>query len=485
LRHRIEAELERDQRGPRFGFAPVIALVAAAAVVIAAVLGVSAYRRSMTAEPATTVSPAPTSSTSSSTPGPSPTGSSTGSSTAGPPTQELNVRALSDGETTTLRKACEKQQAKDERTPANAKPVYARYERWASFDGPGWNQSRVLISTLPATGAWICVDDVSDVLPDYVDEIAKGIPVYEVEGSVGSTATCEHRSNDTVYAEATFQMDGSVAQARVRLNRAGRPGPWQTTAPLGGYVHFSIGLVGDDAWADSVTADYEFLDADGTPLEAMPVHDAVATDTPPVTRITEQLSTCGDMARRNSGTKAYQPPVNAAHGMTTCAALVAQAGANPGFDKRGWKLRLELPGPKVWGGVLSKDGQRFACSLAPTREVSAMVSDKPTTAESSFWFAVNPIDATGGSSFWAAGRVPGDVTSIEYVLPGEKSVPAQISADGYWMAMYHVDGKDLAQGTVSTWDPVRVTIKRSSGAPITYQIPFEENTMCNQVSHGC
>jgi hypothetical protein len=114
-----------------------------------------------------------------------------------------------------------------------------------------------------------------------------------------------------------------------------------------------------------------------------------------------------------------------------------------------------------------------------------VVPDKRTTAESGFWFAVNPIDANGGSSFWASGRVPAEVTSITYVLPSGDKVPAVISAEGYWMAMYHVDGKDLAAGSVSTWDPVRVSIKRSSGAPITYPIPFNEHTMCNQVSHGC
>ncbi len=344
-------------------------------------------------------------------------------------------------------------------------------------------------------GSWTVAEDLSSTVflevwrnrqrAVSVDEIAKGIPVYEVEGSVGSTATCEHRSNDTTYAEAIFQLDDWVALARVRLNRAGHPGPWQTATPFGGYVHFSIGLLGDDAWTESVTADYEFLDADGKLLAAMPVHDAVAKDTASVTRITEQLSTCGDMARRYSGTDGYQPPVDAKTGMTTCTGLAARAGADPSFDKREWKLQLELPGPKVWGGVLSKDGQQFACSLAPTREVGAVVPDKRTTAESGFWFAVNPIDANGGSSFWASGRVPAEVTSITYVLPSGDKVPAVISAEGYWMAMYHVDGKDLAAGSVSTWDPVRVSIKRSSGAPITYAIPFNEHTMCNQVYHGC
>ena len=64
-------------------------------------------------------------------------------------------------------------------------------------------------------------------------------------------------------------------------------------------------------------------------------------------------------------------------------------------------------------------------------------------------------------------------------------MPATIGADGSWMAMYSVDGRDLADGNTADWPPVQVTITRTSGAPISYRIPFEDKTMCNQVSHGC
>jgi hypothetical protein len=73
-------------------------------------------------------------------------------------------------------------------------------------------------------------------------------------------------------------------------------------------------------------------------------------------------------------------------------------------------------------------------------------------AASAFRFAVNPIDPTEGSAFWAAGRVPTDVTGISYVLPAGVLVPATISADGYWIAMYHVDGRDLADGNADDWE---------------------------------
>jgi hypothetical protein len=343
-------------------------------------------------------------------------------------------------------------------------------------------------------GSWTVAEDLSSTVflevwrnrqrAVSVDEIAKGIPVYEVEGSVGSTATCEHRSNDTTYAEAIFQLDDSVALARVRLNRAGHPGPWQTATPFGGYVHFSIGLLGDDAWTESVTADYEFLDADGKLLAAMPLHDRC------------QGHAVGHPDHRAAvHLRRHGPPLLGHRRIPASGRRenrdddLHRAGCSGGCGPEFRQTRMEAPAralrPEGLGGVLSKDGQQFACSLAPTREVGAVVPDKRTTAESGFWFAVNPIDANGGSSFWASGRVPAEVTSITYVLPSGDKVPAVISAEGYWMAMYHVDGKDLAAGSVSTWDPVRVSIKRSSGAPITYAIPFNEHTMCNQVSHGC
>ena len=150
-----------------------------------------------------------------------------------------------------------------------------------------------------------------------------------------------------------------------------------------------------------------------------------------------------------------------------------------------WSSRLVVTEESTWGAVLTKGTQRYACSLAPSREVSAIVPDKASTARSSFWFAVNPIDATDGTSFWAAGRVPADVTSITYRLPGGVTVPADLSPTGHWMVMHHVDGEDLSSGKVSTWDPVQVRITLGSGEVIRYEIPFNAKTMCNQISHGC
>ena len=101
----------------------------------------------------------------------------------------------------------------------------------------------------------------------------------------------------------------------------------------------------------------------------------------------------------------------------------------------------------------------------------------------SFYFAENPIEATGGSSLWAAGRVPSDVSAITYRLPGNRDVAARIENDGYWMMMFHTDG-DLAEGGVQDWPPVVVTITRPSGTQ-RITIPFTEKTSCRQVTHGC
>ncbi len=200
-----------------------------------------------------------------------------------------------------------------------------------------------------------------------------------------------------------------------------------------------------------------------------------------------QVSTCHDLRSGSpqSDVEPHLPPASTEAGSAACVKLAADAADYPSFTKTGWPTALVTGDDRGWGAVLRKGAKRFGCSLAPSSEVSAVVADRATIAKSSFWFAVNPISATEGSAFWAAGRVPTDVTAITYELPGNVTVPASLGKDGSWMAMYHVDQADLATGDVSTWDPVRVTITRRAGDPVVYKIPFGQQTMCNQVSHGC
>ncbi len=481
LRQRIENELARAERGRRLALAPVVALVAAAAVVIAAVLGVTAYRQASTAEPATTVSPSPATpsapGTMSSTPSTDPTDS-------GPQTLDLDVRAMSDSETANVRKSCLGQADADLGPGSDAKPAYTRWVRRAGLTGPTWSQAQALILA-DQNALWDCADggySGPSVLGSTRPTTA--VPVVEVPDFGGAGGTCVHRSNDIMTSENLFEVGDAVAQGRIRLNEGDQHGPWQTLTPSGGYLYLSAALIGADAWRRSITLDYEFLDAAGKRLTVQPYGER---GTPTAQRVSEEFGTCGDAMARipRQDPTSLKPPASDAAGAKACVKLAKQSSSGGEVSVSGWRRALVLSGSS-WGAVLVKGDRRFACSLAPTREVSAVVSDKRSTATSSFWFATNPIDATEGASFWAAGRVPANVTGITYVLPGGVRVPATIAADGHWMAMYSVDGKDLApQENTADWDPVKVTITRSSGAPIMYTIPFDDKTMCNQVSHGC
>lgn len=80
--------------------------------------------------------------------------------------------------------------------------------------------------------------------------------------------------------------------------------------------------------------------------------------------------------------------------------------------------------------------------------------------------------------------VPTDVTKISYRLPGQRDVEAKISEDGYWMMEFHTDGGIGAADDVSDWDPVVITVTRPTGTQ-TFTLPFDVDTMCHQVTHGC
>ena len=154
------------------------------------------------------------------------------------------------------------------------------------------------------------------------------------------------------------------------------------------------------------------------------------------------------------------------------------AGPADGADgSPGWLVSTR----QEWGAVLSDGTKLLGCSLYPTKEISPFSADRRTTGRSSFYFAHNPIEATGGSSLWAAGRVPSDVSAIAYRLPGKRDIAAKIEDDGYWMVMFHTDS-ELADGRVQDWPPVVVTITRPSGTQ-RITIPFTERDLCRQVTH--
>lgn len=294
LRRRIEGELEQERRRRWFGIAPASVMIAAVAVVIAAVLGVASYQRPMTAEPASTASPAPSASQDPThEPSPAPT---TAATSTGPATLDLDVRELSGPQISSQHKACWGKSGTSQRPSSDAEAVYAQQQRWAGLNGPGWNQSQVLIMKTPGADAWVCRDGAADeATDDFADQLTAAAPVYENYGS--STAQCDQRSAVNAFAEKLFQVRAPVALARVRLNVDGQHGPWQTTEPQGGWVHFSIGLVADDAWSESVTIDFEFLDAEDIGSSCSPADPPSRISRPPESaRSSSPARMCGSRA---------------------------------------------------------------------------------------------------------------------------------------------------------------------------------------------
>jgi hypothetical protein len=149
-----------------------------------------------------------------------------------------------------------------------------------------------------------------------------------------------------------------------------------------------------------------------------------------------------------------------------------------------WNAQLLISTAQEWGAVLTSGTSLLCCSLYPTKEISPFTAGTSVINKSAFYFALNPIGDSGGSSLWAAGRVPSDVSAITYRLPGKRDVAARINDDGYWMLMFHTDSADLVEGNVADWPPVVVTITRPSGTR-RLTIPFTVETMCRQVTHGC
>ena len=210
-----------------------------------------------------------------------------------------------------------------------------------------------------------------------------------------------------------------------------------------------------------------------------------AADTPTARTLEHDVHTCGSRPRFKI--KEIKRPTSDKAGLKTCRSMAKEWAGNNGVLYNGsWTTEVLISTPEEWGAVLSYPQQRFACSLFPTKEISAIVPDRAAATKSSFSFAVNPIGDTGAESLWAAGRVPKDVTAISYRLPNGVVVPAKLDRDGYWMIKYHTaTGEPLDdEENVKDWESVIVTVTRASGTE-RFRIPFTTKTMCNQVSHGC
>jgi hypothetical protein len=483
LRDRIASDLDRAA-GRRFRVRYLAAPAAAAALVAIIVLGASTFSGHRTTQPATP-SPAPVSTGPSVTQtpdAPRPRRSATTTAPVPAAPLDLDVRAMTEQEINRDRTSC----AAVEQSPGRVSDPtaqYARIQHPASVDGPSSTQVRMLVDQ--DADQTVSCQNGSD--PDSGGGSADGlarpttsVPAVEVADFGTVQGDCATRASSEVTTSELYAVADPVATGRIRINRGKEAGPWQLTTPLDGLVSFPIALTGDDAWTVPLSFDVEFLDRDGKRVTIQP-HGATGTKT--TKRQTTAIETCSSLQRQPEPT--ITRPGSTADGKADCLAMATDGDPEGGsFPARSWKTELVVSTKTEWGAVLSDGKRRFGCSLYPTREVSRVTVDSSALSTASFFFALNPIAANDGVSLWAAGRAPQDVSKITYALPGDRSVVAQIAEDGYWMLKYHVDGAELAPGSTSDWPAVVVTVERSSGTR-TYRIPFTEESMCNQVSHGC
>ena len=466
----------------------VVIPLAAASVLAASALGISMLTGQQAvrpADPATgypaTASPTATASADRSA---SPDGSKSSIRPSTAPPSSLVVRAMTRSEIAADTKSCRKAQAEDN-LPRSGPPKarYAMVERTGGTTGPTEKEQRILL-TEDAVGLWVCENGSNTSWSrgglTYQKPTAK-VPAVEVDSFGDFRAGCGEQWN--VRADELFAVGDAVRAGRARIVNGDTRGPWQTSEPVGGLVHFLLGLEGAEAQSLSIYAEYQFLDDAGTIVTIQPYGER---GTPVATTVRERISTCADSETMRHHPTAVKRPKSDAAGIKTCLAMVKESAGNSGvpYSKR-WASRLVVSNGLEWGAVLSDGQRRVGCSLFPTKEISPFAADTTLVNAASFSFALNPIAVIGGESLWAAGRLPADVTKLSYRLPGKRDVAATIGPDGYWMMKFHQDGSSLDSAEdVRDWDPVVVTVSRPSGDQ-RFTLKFSEKTMCHQVSHGC
>jgi hypothetical protein len=485
LRNAIARALDQAPHSRRVRLRSVLIPLAAASLIGASVVGASMLGGRPTPGPVQTASPYPTTA-SPTTPPTRPTADPSTATTK--PSASLDVRPMTRAEIAADTKACRRSGGPEDQTPrrGTVKTQYAMVQARAGMAGPGSQQTRVLV-VRDAAGTWVCENgDVTQWIPGgrSAPGLTSSVPAAQVLNNGGFSISCGGGTSESSTQEL-FAVGDQVAVGRTRLNQGKVKGAWQMSGPNRGFVHFGLVLEGEAAKAASVSMEFQFLDADGDQVSIQP---QPADGSGPSTTKTVEVDfvNCADVTdMRRPKPKVIKRPVSDEAGVRTCLAMAKESASNSEvpFTSR-WAARLVISTSQRWGAVLS-DGQNLVgCSLYPTKEISPFSADRSKISKASFFFAVNPIDISGGSSLWAAGRVPTDVSAITYRLPGNREVAATIDDDGYWMLMYHTDGVDIAEGNVATWEPVVVSVIRPAGTE-KFTIKFNIDSMCKQVSHGC
>jgi hypothetical protein len=483
LRHRIAGEIAAAPVRRRRTVSVLIPLVAAVVVAAMVVVGVTAVRDREHVGPAETAGPV----TATPVPTPRPTRSATPTSTATTRTV-LDVRPMTRSEIAADTRSCTRDEGPGPDLPHQGEPKvrYAMVQRTAGAAGAGSAVRALLLED--EIGSWDCVDGQQMGWSRGArasEEPSSRVPVAPVANSVGGSGASCSRKGNVVRSSGTFSVGRAVEVGRVRVLRGDKPGPWMTIQPVRGFVHILLTVTDPAADERNVGMEFTFLDREG---RTVPIASRFG-DQKSTTSIVEELFTCADSRARypRSTPKPLVRPSSDAAGIRICREMLEESAVREdmGADRE-WRSRVLVSTDDEWGTVLSDGRNLVGCSLYPTKEISPLIPDTPTVRRSAFFFAVNPIGDTGASSLWAAGRVPTDVSAITYRLPGDREVAATISERGYWMLKHHSgSGESIGSEESSRdWPPVLVTVTRPSGTQ-RYTIPFTEETMCRQVSHGC
>jgi hypothetical protein len=484
LQQRVAQELGRATAKSQRRGRVAIPLLAAAVATTTVAVGVTALRDRERVSPAETATAIPA--TVSPTPTTGPSATATRKPTPKPVLTSLDVRPMTRAEIAADRRSCVRQDKHSTDLPyrGEAAVQYAMVQRSAGAAGGG-PAVRVLLMS-DDVGHWDCHDGQQDGWtrgPRTSAELTSRVPVAPATNANGGSGAACGGKNEVVRSSAAFFVGRAVRTGRIRIVRGDQPGPWLIAKPAEGLIHFLVRLTGPAAGERNVRMELTFLDRGGRPVAI----ESFGSKERGVESVAYQLTTCADLRTRFPRPKAVGRPSSDAAGIRICQAMADESAENSDVPpNRKWRSRLLVSTGDEWGTVLSDGRHLVGCSLYPTKEISPVVADTPTLRKSAFSFAVNPIGSTGAQSLWAAGRVPADVSSITYRLPGNRDVRATIDDDGYWMLKHHsADGEGIGtEENVADWPPVVVTVARASGTQ-RYTIGFSQETMCRQVSHGC
>lgn len=327
-------------------------------------------------------------------------------------------------------------------------------------------------------GQFECIDGQESrwsSLPTQSFEPTAKLPGGEVPNSGGGTsASCGKGGDARVDSEVMLQVDAHrVAAARVTVVSDGQAVRVVDVPVDGPLLYLPVRLSGAAARLP-MSFGVQLQDDKGHVLTVQPYGEA---GTKPTDRLAFTMESCADTEKRMNQhkPKALTLPTSDRAGVASCLKMVKQDSAQP-LDVDKAKAEVTISTTTEWGAVLSDGAHTLGCSLYPTEELSAAEPvTNPVTTKKAFFWAANPIP-TGGETLWAAGLLP-EVTKIIYQLPNGTTTSAKINSAGYWMVKARTD-------TEFGTKPVTVTVTRR-GQTTTYTIPWNADTQCNQVSHGC